>query len=588
MNGRGPGASVQTLRRLLAALFSRRRAVALAAALATWTTAANVGLLAIAAYLISLSALKPPLSALIPAAVVVQILGGSRGFARYADRIVSHDLTFGLLKDMRVWLYGRLEPLAPGFLSRARSGDLLSRMVGDVEELQNLYLRAVSPVVVATAVCGMTLAVLYAFYPPAALVVLGFFALAGLGAPVLVGALERGAARRRAELRAELDARLVDGLWGVADLLASGREGRAQREVADVGDGLRRQQNRESLAGGLREALHDLLAGLATLSVLVLAIPQVAEAAEATGGGAISGVYLALLALLTLGSFEAVLPLGEAFQSLGGSVAAGERLFEVADEEPEISDPPLPLPAPEGREVGLQRLSFRYAPEEPPVLSDISFRLAAGQKVAVVGPSGSGKSTLASLLMRFHDPSGGRILLDGEDLRGYTAEEARAAFAVAEQEGHLFSGSVRENLLLAGPEAADAELAAALRRAQLSLPDGLEAQVGEGGSRLSGGERRRLVVARALLREAPLMVLDEPTAGLDTATERRLIDAVHEAAQDRSLLLITHRLVGLERMDEILVLDGGRVAERGTHHELLAAGGMYRRMVEVQNRMIAA
>jgi ATP-binding cassette subfamily C protein CydC len=302
-------------------------------------------------------------------------------------------------------------------------------------------------------------------------------------------------------------------------------------------------------------------------------------------------VYLALLALLTLSSFEAILPLGEAFQSLGGSVAAGERLFEIADEEPGITDPQEPLSAPEGREVVMDHLSFRYAPDETPVLSDISFRLGAGEKIAVVGPSGSGKSTLASLLLRFHDPTEGRVMLDGADLRHYAQEESRAVFAVAEQEGHLFSGSVRENLLLAGPESGDAELAVALRRARLSLPDGLDAQVGEGGSRLSGGERRRLVVARALVREAresPVLVLDEPTAGLDTATERRLLDAVHEAARGRSLLLITHRLVGLERMDEIIVLDGGRVVERGTHDELLAAGGMYRRMVEVQNRMIAA
>jgi thiol reductant ABC exporter CydC subunit len=569
----------------MSALLTRRRAVTLAAALATWTTAANVGLLAIAAYLISLSALRPPLSALIPAAVVVQVLGGSRGFARYADRIVSHDLTFGLLKDMRVWLYGRLEPLTPAFLTRARSGDLLSRMVGDVEELQNLYLRAVSPVVVATAVCSSTLAVLYAFYPPAALVTFGFFALTGLGAPLVVGALERGSARRRAGFRAELDARLVDGLWGVADLLASGREQRARREVADTGECLRRQQNREALASGLREALHDLLAGLATLSVLLLAIPQVADG---TGGGALSGVYLALLALLTLGSFEAILPLGEAFQSLGGSVAAGERLFEIADEKPEITDPVSPLPAPEGRELGMDHLSFRYSSDEAPVLSDVSFRLGAGEKVAVVGPSGSGKSTLTSLLLRFHDPSEGRVLLDGEDLRDYAGEEARAVFAVAEQEAHLFDGSVRENMLLARPLAGDAELAAALRRTQLSLPDDLDTQVGEGGSRLSGGEKRRLVVARALVRESPALVLDEPTAGLDTLTELRLLDAIHATTRNRSLLLITHRLIGMDRMDEILVLDAGRVAERGTHEELLRSGGMYRRMFEVQNRMIAA
>lgn len=325
-----------------------------------------------------------------------------------------------------------------------------------------------------------------------------------------------------------------------------------------------------------------MLAGLAALSVLALTIPQVAE------GGAVGGVYLALLVLLTLGSFEAILPLGEAFQSLGGSVAAGERLFEIADQKVEVTDPAEPLPAPHGREIRAENVTFRYAEDEPPVLSGVSFGLGAGKKVAVVGPSGSGKSTLASLLLRFHDPTEGRVLLDAHDLRDYAQEEARGMLAVARQDAHLFDASVRDNLLLAKPRADDADLEIALSRAQLSLPDGLDSEVGEGGSRLSGGERRRLSVARALVREAPTMILDEPTADLDAATEGRLLDAVHEETRGRSLLLITHRLVGLERMDEILVLDDGRVVERGTHEELLRADGMYRRMVEFQDRIITA
>lgn len=577
---------MRTLARLLGFLAPHRRAVALAALLAAWTTAANAGLLAVAAYLVAASALKPPLSTLIPAVFIVQVLGGSRAFSRYADRILSHDLTFGLLKDLRIRIYERLEPLVPAFLTRARSGDLLARMVGDVEELQNFYLRAISPVVVATIVSALTFVALYVFSPFLAFVTLGFLALAGIGTPLLVGALERGSGRRQAALRADLDARLVDGLWGMTDLVAFGRARRTREEVAKLGRRLGEEQSRAAFVTGLREGVHDFLTGLATWTVLVLAIPRVAS-------GEIGGVYLALLALLVLGSFEAVRPLGEAFQSLGGSVAAGERLFEITDERPEVEDPAKPPPTPAGREFAFDAVTFRYDEESSPALEDISFILETGKKVAVVGPSGSGKSTLVSLILRFHDPERGRALLDGEDLRGYAQEEARTALSVAAQDAHLFDATLRENLLLAKPDATDAEIWTALKKSQLGgfvrdLSGGLETRVGELGSRLSGGERRRLTVARAFLKNVPLLVLDEPTADLDARTERRLMDAVHKhvSADGRGLLLITHRLVRMEKLDEILVLDKGRMVERGAHEELMRANGMYKRMVGVQERML--
>lgn len=573
------------LLRLIRFLRPHRGRVALAASLGAWTVGANVGLLAASGFLISAAALKPPLSALIPAALMVQVFGATRALARYGDRVISHEVTFRQISALRAWLYGRLEPLSPARLTRRRGGDVLARLVGDADELQGFFLGAFSPLVGALVVSALAAALLSAFSTVLTLAALVFLALAGFGVPLLVGTVERGVGRRQVALRAELGAQLVEVLEGMRDLLAFGRARGRQQDVSALGKELARAERRAALAGGLKEALDDLLAGLAVWTVLVLAIPLVA-------GGGIGGVYLALLALATLASFEAVRPLSEAFRSLGRSLAAGERLFEISDSDPVVTDPKLPLSVPPGRELRFDRVSFRYERGEPKALKDVSFAVGTGKKVAVVGPSGSGKSTLVNLLLRFWDPDVGGVLLDGHDLREYAQEDARAAFSVVAQDAHLFDATLRENLLLARPDATDEEMVAALEAAQLGgfvegLTGGLDGWVGEGGIRLSGGERRRVAVARAFLEGAPLLVLDEPTADLDAETERRLMDEVHEFAGGRGTVLITHRLVRMDRMDEILVLEEGRIVERGTHASLLSANGTYTRMVETQDRMLA-
>jgi ATP-binding cassette subfamily C protein CydC len=325
---------------------------------------------------------------------------------------------------------------------------------------------------------------------------------------------------------------------------------------------------------------------LAMLAILVLAIPQVA-------GGEIRGVYLAFLALVMVGSFEAVQPLGTAFQFLGRSVGAGERLFEVVDAEPEVTDPAQRLPPPVDCTLELDRVSFCYEPGGPPVLEDVTFVLEPGKRVAVVGPSGAGKSTLANLILRFWDPSSGEIRLGAHDIRKYAQDDLRNLIGAVAQDTHVFNDTLRGNLLLARPEGTDDDLQRAVARAQLSelverLPGGLDSPLGEQGLKLSGGERQRLSIARTLLKDAPLLVLDEPTANLDPLTERELLDAAYEVMRDRATLVITHRLVRMEDIDEILVLEGGRIVERGTHEELLQTGGLYSHMVEVQSDIFVA
>jgi ATP-binding cassette, subfamily C, bacterial CydC len=576
---------VRTFLRLLGFLGRYRFRVALAVLLGVATVVGNVGLLSTAAYVISAAALVSYISLLTIPIFLVRFFSVSRSFSRYFERLVSHDVTFRLLGNLRSWFYARLAPLAPALLESYRSGDLLSRLVEDVEELENLYLRAIAPVLVAAVVSVLAFATLYPFDPALALAVLAFLAAAGAGVPLLVWTLSRGLGRNRLELRSELYARIVDGTQGVQDLLAFGREAEQRREIEVLNHKLGRIERRQSLIGGLQISLGDLLTNLAMLAALVLAIPLVAA-------GEVRGVYLAFLALVALGIFETVTPLGAAFGTIGRTTAAGERLFEISDAEPTIQNPKSSLPVPEDFVLQLDKVSFRYGEDEPFSLEDVSFNLEPGRRVAVVGPSGSGKSTLASLILRFRDPQGGGIRLDGRSVSEYAQEDVRRLISVVPQSTHVFNDTLRNNLLLADPEASEVALERALERARIfgfveRLPGGLDTYVREQGVRLSAGERQRLTVARALLRDAPLLVLDEPTANLDTVTERELLASVWEAARDRAVLLITHRLVEMEEMDEILVMNAGRVVERGTHEELTRSGGLYHRMLETQRELLA-
>jgi len=577
--------------RLLAFLAPVHRRVALAILLGCATVASNMGLLGMAAYLIAAAALKPLLILLTLPIYIVRFMGVSRAVARYAERLVAHDVTFRLLAVLRTRVYARLAPLAPVRLLAYRSGDVLARLVGDVEELQNLYLGVVAPLVVAIAIAALTASLFALFSQTLAWAALVFLAAAGAGVPLLAGVLSRGLGYRQLTARAALQTEIVDGLQGMQDILACGHPDRYRRGVATLDGALARVQRRVALIGGARQAVHDLLMNLAMWTLLVLAIPLVAART-------IDGVYLGFLALIILASFEAVQPLGAAVQSLGRSLAAGGRLFEVIDAAPVVTDPVAPLPAPTGAGLDVDGVAFSYQEDDDAAragdddddaaLRGITFSLCPGRRVAIVGPSGSGKSTIVRLIVRAWDPARGTICLGGADIRRYRLDDLRAAVGVVAQDTYIFTDTMRGNLLLARPDATDGDLARALEQAQLAdfirdLPDGLDTWVGEHGLRLSGGERQRLAIARALLKDAPLLILDEATANLDPLTERAVLDALDALMQGRTVLLITHRLVALDRMDEILVLKRGRIVERGGHDALLAAHGLYRRMVDVQN-----
>jgi ATP-binding cassette, subfamily C, bacterial CydC len=312
---------------------------------------------------------------------------------------------------------------------------------------------------------------------------------------------------------------------------------------------------RAAFADGLADALRLLVTGATVTGVLALAV-------EAHASGGLSRVMIATLALLALASFEGVQPLAQAGRELVASIAAGRRLLDLTDREAAVQDPEVPLELEAGPvSVALEAVRARYGPDEPPVLDGVTLNLDPGRRVALLGPSGAGKSTVANLLLRFLDPESGRVTIGGNDVRDLRQEDLRRVVAVAGQESHLFSTSIRENIRLAQPDAGDSEIEAVLRRARIwdwveSLPDGLGTLVGEQGRELSGGQRSRLVVARALLADAPVLVLDEPTAHLDPATATSLLDDVLDTAGSASVLLITHRRERLERMDDVVVLPG--------------------------------
>jgi len=575
--------------RLLSFLSAFRWLVALAILLGSLMIASNMLLLGMAAYLIAAAALGPLLAILTIPIYIVRLMSVSRAGSRYAERVVSHNVTFRLLAQLRTWVYRRLEPLAPAYLHKQRSGDMLTRIVADVDELQNVYLRIVSPIIVAIIISLLTFALFSIFSPVLAWDAVAFLVITGCGVPLLSGILTRGLGKRQLAIRGELNAQIVDGIQGVPDLLAYGQADTQLRSVATLEKKLDQIQQRMAVIAGLQQALNDLLMNLALWSLLILAIPLVVAKA-------IAGVYLAFLALVILASFEAVQPLAEAFQKLGHSVAAGERLFKVTDTNQQVQEPAAPLPVPSntpGRfSLEFDHVHFAYQSDEGQVVHDISFEVSTGKRIAIVGASGAGKSTLVNLALRFWDPDKGTIRLNGRDIRQYALGDLRGLIGVVSQDTYLFNDTIRGNLLLARPEASDSEIEQALTQAQMTefihqLPKGLATWVGEQGLRLSGGERQRLAIARALLKDAPLLVLDEATANLDPMTEHTLLDALDMLMQGRTTLVITHRLVRMERMDEILVLDEGSIRERGTHEQLLRSGGLYQQMVQLQEGILS-
>jgi thiol reductant ABC exporter CydC subunit len=567
-------------RRLLRLVAAERGHVALAGTLQALTVLAGVGLMGTGAWLLSRAALHPSIAVLQVAIVGVRAFGIGRAVFRYLERLVSHDLTLRLLSRLKLSVYRALVPLAPARLVERRRGDLLGRVLLDVSTLEGLYARLLGPTLAAVLVTLLVGLFLLRFRPSLAAAAVAGLVLTGSALPWLAAYLGRGPGRRLVEDRGVLSALLADGVLGGAEILAFGAEERHARTVDALGRRVALAQERLKRASALGGALSGLGADLTAVAVLAIAV-------SAVRGGGLDGVNLAVVTLVTLAAFEAVAALPAAWQALGATGAAARRLFEIEDTTPAVEEPRAPVAASavsSAPVLELRELRFRYPGETRLALDGVSLRVARGKRVAVVGASGSGKSTLAHLVLRFWEVPADTLFCEGRDVRSLPSDDVRARVAFAAQRAHLFTGTLRDNLRLAAPDASQEALESVLRSVRLDAlvdpsGDGLDTWIGEQGVRLSGGERQRLALARALLRPAPLLLLDEPTAHLDARTEQDVLSTIVRAGEGRATLLVTHRLSGLERFDEVLVLDRGRVVERGRASDLAAAGGAFARLL---------
>lgn len=548
------------------------------------TISAGIGLLGTSAYLIASAALHPSISELQVAIVGVRFFGISRAGFRYLERLVSHSVNLRVLSRLREWFYEKVESSPPAELHTHKSGDLLNRVMGDLEVLENFYVRVVSPVVVAFVVAAGVSLFLGIYDARLGFILAAGLILNGLILPILSIMITRPLARKMLEMRSDLSARTVEWLQGLEELQSSGAHNRWMNSILEKGKEGGVWQTRISILNGANSGLGLLILNLTLLALLWVSIPLVSQ-------GVINGVSLSVILLMGMAGFESVANLPQAAVMLNSSLEAARRIFELGEIQQVRREYRSPAVFLKPEKVEVKELCFEYQEGEDFKLKHISFSLEAGKKLALVGPSGSGKTSLVNLILQFWTPQEGVITLDQMDSSKIDPYQVRSYFAVISQSTTLFSASLRENLLLADPQADDQKLLQVLKLAELEdwfsrLSNGLDTWLGDQGLRLSGGERQRVAIARALLQDRPYLLLDEPVENLDSVTANKIMATLFKLFGNRGMLFITHDFSWLDWMDEILLLQNGSILERGTYQQLNLLNGRFAALKKLQEQTL--
>ncbi|SIS70843.1 thiol reductant ABC exporter subunit CydC [Insolitispirillum peregrinum] len=562
---------MSTLWRLLSLGRPQAGWIALSIVISTAATLANIGLLATSGWFITAMGLAGVAGLTInyftPAALI-RMFAIIRTGGRYADRVISHEATLRLLTTIRSRLFAGLEPLVPADTGDLGTGDLVTRLTKDTDRLELVFLRLVSPLSVAVLTVAVIIAVLALLVPALALAVAVILIAGGFVLPAILGQLARPAGETITAQTAELRRELTETFDGLSPLLMTGAAAARTQRLQQQMDALLTAEQQVARLGLTGQAGVALSADLAVVAAMVLLIPLVAT-------GALEGASLTMVVLGLLASAEALAAVPDALTGIPAALASARRIFAILDRTPSVCDPAQPLPLPASTDLRLSDVRVHYPDQGRASLDGLTLDIPAGSRVAIVGESGAGKSTLAALLLRLRDPDSGQVTLGGLDLRSLTQDDLHSRITMVRQSPYILSGPLADSLRLGAPDATTEQVQAAVKAAGFDrvlarLPDGEKTMVGTAGQTLSGGEVRRLAIARALLTGAPVLLLDEPGEGLDPLTEQAMIDAVLDEQRQRTVILLTHRPTGLEKMDRIIVLSAGRIVDSGPLPELLA------------------
>lgn len=564
----------------------------LAALMGFFTVGSGIGLMMTSSFIIASAAIQTPIYQLQVAIVGVRFFGISRGVFRYLERYIYHEVTFKLLAKFRVWFFKSLEPLIPSKKKDLTSGDLLSRSIEDIESLEHIFVRVISPPFVFVAVTILMFTLLNLFNVKYAVIFITTFVLSAIGIPALTYFLSHKLGGQIIKLKSHLKIIAVDSVQGLPELIVYGQIQKWKNIFTEIEDELLQSERKMNLIQSLHEVLTGLAMNITVAIMLYAAIPDVTNKL-------LNGVYLSVITIGIMASFEIVFQIPLAFQYLTKSVEAGKRLLEITESNqmnflshiPNLENHQITYREIETKQLKKYNLRvcdviFSYDGHKK-ALDKISFEVKEREKIAIVGASGSGKSALVNVICKLWNYDYGEILIGDINYKYISPEKVREIISVVPQNVHLFTGTILENLLISNENASEYEINEALKKSELyefvqNLPEKLNTHIGELGKKLSGGEVKRLGIARAILRNSPIIIFDEVTSHLDSVTEKNILNMIEQISKEKSILFITHRLNQMEMFDEILIMLNGKIIERGTHKALIKQSGYYNKLLSSQ------